>query len=106
MMTGNSLSIMANRISYTLDLRGPSLAIDTACSSSLVALNLAAEAIRSGAIDTAIVGGFNLLLSPFSYIGFSRAPRCCRPPGVAGHSMPRQTVMCDPRARSLSCCAP
>src|SRR5690349_5660340 len=84
MMTGNSLSIMANRISYTLDLRGPSIAIDTACSSSLVALTLAAEAIRSGAIDTAIVGGVNLLLSPFSYIGFSRASMLsptgrCRP---------------------------
>jgi phthiocerol/phenolphthiocerol synthesis type-I polyketide synthase C len=72
MMTGNSLSIMANRISYTFDLRGPSLAVDTACSSSLVALDLAAEAIRSGAIETAIVGGVNLLLSPFSYVGFSR----------------------------------
>lgn len=84
MMTGNSLSIMANRISYTFDLRGPSLAVDTACSSSLVALNLAAEAIRSGTIETAIVGGVNLLLSPFSYIGFSRASMLsptglCRP---------------------------
>jgi phthiocerol/phenolphthiocerol synthesis type-I polyketide synthase C len=84
MMTGNSLSIMANRISYTFDLRGPSLAVDTACSSSLVALDLAAEAIRSGAIDTAIVGGVNLLLSPFSYVGFSRASMLsptglCRP---------------------------
>lgn len=84
MMTGNSLSIMANRISYTFDLRGPSLAVDTACSSSLVALDLAAEAIRSGAIETAIVGGVNLLLSPFSYIGFSRASMLsptglCRP---------------------------
>ncbi|MDB5487557.1 MAG: hypothetical protein JWQ58_1272 [Reyranella sp.] len=84
MMTGNSLSIMANRISYTFDLRGPSLAVDTACSSSMVALDLAAEAIRSGSIDTAIVGGVNLLLSPFSYIGFSRASMLsptglCRP---------------------------
>lgn len=84
MMTGNSLSIMANRISYTFDLRGPSLAVDTACSSSLVALNLAADAIRAGAIDTAIVGGVNLLLSPFSYVGFSRASMLsptglCRP---------------------------
>lgn len=84
MMTGNSLSIMANRISYALDLRGPSLAVDTACSSSLVALDLAAEAIRSGNIETAIVGGVNLLLSPFSYIGFSRASMLsptglCRP---------------------------
>lgn len=84
MMTGNSLSIMANRISYTFDLRGPSLAVDTACSSSLVALDLAAEAVRSGAIETAIVGGVNLLLSPFSYVGFSRASMLsptglCRP---------------------------
>ncbi len=84
MMTGNSLSIMANRISYTFDLRGPSLAIDTACSSSLVALDMAAEAIRNGSIDTAIVGGVNLLLSPFSYVGFSRASMLsptglCRP---------------------------
>ena len=84
MMTGNSISIMANRLSYTLDLRGPSIALDTACSSSLVALHLAAEAIRSGSIDTAIVGGVNLLLSPFSYVGFSRASMLsptglCRP---------------------------
>ena len=73
MMTGNSLSIMANRISYALDLRGPSLTLDTACSSSMVALDMAAQAIRRGDIDTAIVGGVNLLLSPFSYVGFSRA---------------------------------
>ena len=84
MMTGNSVSIMANRISYTLNLRGPSIAFDTACSSSLVALHLACEAIRSGSIDTAIVGGVNLLLSPFSYIGFSQASMLsptglCRP---------------------------
>lgn len=84
MATGNALSIMANRISYVLDLRGPSVALDTACSSSLVALHMAAEAIRNGTIDTAIVGGVNLLLSPFSYVGFSRASMLsptglCRP---------------------------
>jgi len=84
MMTGNSLSIMSNRISYTLDLRGPSLSIDTACSSSLVALHLASEAIRNGTIDTAIVAGANLILSPYSYVGFSRASMLsptglCRP---------------------------
>ncbi len=73
LMTGNTLSIMSNRISYNLDLRGPSLTVDTACSSSLVAINLAVEAIRNGTVDTAIVGGVNLLLSPMSYIGFSRA---------------------------------
>ncbi len=84
MMTGNTLSVIANRLSYNLDLRGPSFTVDTACSSSLVALNLAAEAIRNGTVDTAIIGGVNLLLSPFSFIGFSRASMLsptgrCRP---------------------------
>ena len=52
-MTGNTLSILANRISYVFDLRGPSLAVDTACSSSLVALHHACEAIRGGRIGSA-----------------------------------------------------
>ncbi|WP_029059653.1 type I polyketide synthase [Stappia stellulata] len=72
-MTGNTLSIIANRISYIFDLQGPSFTLDTACSSSLVALHQAVAAIESGQIDTAIVAGVNLLLSPFSFIGFSRA---------------------------------
>ncbi|WP_210203490.1 type I polyketide synthase [Breoghania corrubedonensis] len=72
-MTGNTLSIISNRISYIYDLRGPSFTVDTACSSSLVALHEAAEALRAGHIDTAVVAGVNLLLSPFAFIGFSRA---------------------------------
>jgi acyl transferase domain-containing protein/NADPH:quinone reductase-like Zn-dependent oxidoreductase/acyl carrier protein len=100
MMTGNSLSIMANRISHALDLHGPSLAIDTACSSSMVALHLAAEAIRQGTTETAIVGGVNLLLSPFSYIGFSRASMLsptglCRPfdAGADGYVRSEGTIV-------------
>ncbi len=73
LMTGNTLSIVSNRISYIFDLKGPSFTVDTACSSSVVALHEALEAMRSGRIDTAIVGGVNLLLSPFAFIGFSRA---------------------------------
>jgi phthiocerol/phenolphthiocerol synthesis type-I polyketide synthase C len=73
LMTGNTLSIVSNRISYVLDLRGPSFTVDTACSSSLVALHEAFEAIRTGRIDTAIVAGVNLLLSPLPFVGFSRA---------------------------------
>jgi len=72
-MTGGTLSILANRISYIFDLRGPSFAVDTACSSSLVALHEACEAIRAGRIDCAVVGGVNLLLSPYPFIGFCRA---------------------------------
>lgn len=77
-MTGSTLSILANRISYVFDLRGPSLAVDTACSSSLVALHHACEAIRSKRIAGAIVGGVNLLLAPYPFIGFSRASMLSR----------------------------
>lgn len=72
-MTGMTNSIVANRVSYAFDLRGPSLAVDTACSSSLVALDLACQALRNGEIPTAIVGGVNLLLAPFSFLGFCQA---------------------------------
>ncbi|MEO1457642.1 MAG: type I polyketide synthase [Pseudomonadota bacterium] len=72
-MTGNSLSVLANRISYLLDLDGPSLTVDTACASGLTALHLAAGALARGEIDTAVVAGVNLLLQPFSFVGFSQA---------------------------------
>ncbi|MFV0473078.1 MAG: type I polyketide synthase, partial [Pikeienuella sp.] len=72
-MTGNTLSIISNRISYLLDLKGPSYTVDTACSSSFYAMHQAVQALKAGEIDTAIVGGVNALLSPFSFIGFSRA---------------------------------
>ncbi|QDV13868.1 Polyketide synthase PksN [Rosistilla oblonga] len=62
--TGVSHAIIANRISYFLDLQGPSFSVDTACSSSLVAVHQAAEAIRGGQCDTAIAGGVNLILDP------------------------------------------
>lgn len=61
---GSGHCMIANRVSYHLDLRGPSMSIDTACSSSLVSLHLAAQAIRSGDCDIAVVGGVNLMLSP------------------------------------------
>ncbi|MCX8996209.1 SDR family NAD(P)-dependent oxidoreductase [Rhizobiaceae bacterium BDR2-2] len=80
-MTGNTLSIIANRISHIFGLSGPSMTIDTACSSSLVALAQAERALRDGDIDTAIVGGVNLLLHPFSFIGFSQA-RMLSPEGL------------------------
>ena len=72
-MTGNTLSVIANRISYIFDLRGPSYTLDTACSSSLLALHHAMEDIRSGRVETAIVGGVSMLFNPIPFIGFSRA---------------------------------
>lgn len=83
-MTGNTLSVAANRLSYVFDLRGPSMAVDTACSSSLVALHQACQALRCGEIPAALVGGVNLLMHPYSFIGFSHASMLsakgrCRP---------------------------
>ena len=83
-MTGNTLSIAANRISYTFDLHGPSLALDTACSSSLVALHHACEALREGSIPLALAGGISLLLHPYSFVGFSKASMI----SAHGHCLP------------------
>ncbi len=62
--SGNSLSMLANRVSYTLNLHGPSLTIDTACSSSLVAVHMACESILRGECDFAVAGGVNVTLLP------------------------------------------
>lgn len=71
--TGAALSIIANRLSYLLDLRGPSMIVDTACSSSLVSTHLAVQALRSGEADVALAGGVNLLLSPTVTMTFDLA---------------------------------
>ncbi|NIA28584.1 MAG: amino acid adenylation domain-containing protein [Actinobacteria bacterium] len=71
--TGNAFSIVANRLSYFYDFRGPSMAIDTACSSSLVATHLACRSLRNGESDLALAGGVNLILSPEITITFSHA---------------------------------
>jgi phthiocerol/phenolphthiocerol synthesis type-I polyketide synthase C len=76
--TGNTLSIISNRISYIFDLKGPSFTVDTACSSSLVAFDNAVQAIRSGRVDTAVVAGVNVLASPFNFICFSTAQMLSR----------------------------
>lgn len=63
-VTGSALSIIANRLSYVLDLRGPSLVLDSACSSSLVAVDYAVRLLADGTVPFAIVGGVNLALPP------------------------------------------
>ncbi len=71
--TGNAHSIAANRLSYLLDLRGPSMAVDTACSSSLVSVHMACQSLRQGETDLGIAGGVNLILSPELNVAFSQA---------------------------------
>ncbi|KAH9865982.1 hypothetical protein J1614_008546 [Plenodomus biglobosus] len=69
--TGGSMAILANRLSYFFDWRGPSVACDTACSSSLVALHQAVLSLRSGEINMAVAAGANLILGPELFIAYS-----------------------------------
>ncbi|MBO0856872.1 MAG: SDR family NAD(P)-dependent oxidoreductase [Chloracidobacterium sp.] len=71
--TGVFHSILANRVSYLLDLRGPSVPVDTGCSSALVAIRQAIESIWAGSCEMAITGGVNLLLTPSVFISFGKA---------------------------------
>lgn len=71
--TGGSSSIIANRISYFLDIQGPSIVIDTACSSSLIAVHLACRSLSTWDCDIALVGGTNVLISPEPWGGFREA---------------------------------
>jgi acyl transferase domain-containing protein/NADPH:quinone reductase-like Zn-dependent oxidoreductase/NAD(P)-dependent dehydrogenase (short-subunit alcohol dehydrogenase family)/acyl carrier protein len=71
--TGCAHSIAANRISYCLNLRGPSVAIDTACSSALTAVYLACEHIWAGRGDAALAGAVTVMITPNGFIGFSQA---------------------------------
>ena len=69
-VTGTTSSIIANRVSYCYDFRGPSIAMDTACSSSLVAVHQAVRSLRSGESDLALAGGVNMLVAPAATLGF------------------------------------
>ena len=71
--TGCSPSIAANRLSYLLNFRGPSVAIDTACSSSLISVHLACQSLRRGESDVALAGGTNLILAPETTIALCKA---------------------------------
>ncbi|AIQ12932.1 SDR family NAD(P)-dependent oxidoreductase [Paenibacillus durus] len=71
--TGNSHSVLANRISYLLNFHGPSEPVNTACSSSLVAIHRAVQSISSGESELAIAGGVNVMASPLLYLAFGKS---------------------------------
>lgn len=84
MVTGNGLALIANRVSYLYDFKGPSLSLDSACSSSLVALNYAAQALRNGDCDYALVAGVNVIATEtlqqfYQRSGIASAKAQCQP---------------------------
>ncbi|WP_232079073.1 polyketide synthase Pks13 [Mycobacterium florentinum] len=80
-ITGNSHAIIANRVSYFYDFRGPSVAVDTACSSSLVATHQAVQALRNRECDVAVAGGVNALITPAVTLGFDEIGAVLAPDG-------------------------
>lgn len=70
---GNSLAVLANRLSYFYDFHGPSLLIDTACSSSIVALHSAVQSLRAGDCRLALVGGVNFICNPRISLAYQKA---------------------------------
>ena len=71
-LTGTLHSVLANRLSYFLDLRSPSISIDTACSSSLVAIHMACQNLRFGETNLAIAGGVSLMITPELMVSMSK----------------------------------
>lgn len=72
-LTGTANSVLTNRISYWLDLHGPSAPVDTGCSSSLIAIHRSVQNIQSGQCEMAIAGGVNIILTPERTLSFTQA---------------------------------
>jgi acyl transferase domain-containing protein len=91
---GAGRSMLANRLSYQLDLRGPSLTVDSACSSALLAVHLAVNSLLAEECDTAVVGGVNLVLTDaldaiYRQAGLAAPDGRCKPFGAASDGIGR-----------------
>src|SRR5262249_34495307 len=71
-VSGNGHCLIANRVSYQLDLRGPSEAVDTACSSSLTAVHRAVRSLAGGECDAALVGGVHTFLTEDLFVALGQ----------------------------------
>jgi len=71
-LTGTLHSVVPNRLSYLLDLRGPSISVDSACSSSLAAIHLACQSLRAGETNLGIAGGVSLIVTPELMVAMSK----------------------------------
>ena len=80
-ITGTASSIVANRVSYFYDFRGPSMSIDTACSSSLVAVHEGVKALRAGDVDVVVAGGVNAMITPMVTLCFDEVGGVLAPDG-------------------------
>lgn len=97
--TGATLAGIANRVSFFLDLHGPSLSVDTMCSSSLTAIHLALQSLRRGEVKAAVVGAANLSLHPNKFVQQHRmrlaaTDHRCRSFGAGGDGfVPAEAVL-------------
>ena len=102
-ITGTASSIIANRVSYFYDFRGPSMAIDTACSRSLVAVHEGVQALRAGEADVVVAGGVNAMITPRSRSASTRSVACWPPTAGSSRSAPTPTATPVPRAAACWC---
>ncbi|MEU0856639.1 beta-ketoacyl synthase N-terminal-like domain-containing protein [Streptomyces griseofuscus] len=120
-MGGRLRTVTAGRVSYALDLRGPSLVLDTACSSSLVAVHAARQSLLTGESGLAIAAGVNIIVSPQDSIAYSQGGmlspdgRCrfgdasadgfVRSEGVGAVVLSRCRTRCTTAIRCSPCCS-